>query len=101
MDNKEKILKAEELLKVNKQENVLNFFKKLSEDKQIKLAEKIDLKINPDYLRNVQLNNVINSMLKQKQNQKYLKKRLHTLNMLMNISCLMKLKKNIQSLEKM
>ena len=41
MDNKEKILKAEELLKVNKQENVLNFFKKLSEDKQIKLAEKI------------------------------------------------------------
>ena len=56
MDNKEKILKAEELLKVNKQENVLNFLKKL---------------------------------------------RLHTLNMLMNISCLMKLKKNIQSLEKM
>ena len=41
MDNKEKILKAEELLKVNKQENVLNFLKKLSEDKQIKLAEKI------------------------------------------------------------
>ena len=41
MDNKEKILKAEELLKVNKQENVLNFFKKLSEDKQIKLAEEI------------------------------------------------------------
>ena len=41
MDNKEKILKAEELLKVNKQENVLNFFRKLSEDKQIKLAEKI------------------------------------------------------------
>lgn len=41
MDNKERILKAEELLKVNKQENVLNFFKKLSEDKQIKLAEKI------------------------------------------------------------
>ena len=30
MDNKETILKAEELLKVNKQENVLNFFKKLS-----------------------------------------------------------------------
>ena len=45
MDNKEKILKAEELLKVNKQENVLNFFKKLSEDKQIKLAEKI-IKLN-------------------------------------------------------
>ena len=41
MDNKKKILKAEELLKVNKQENVLNFFKKLSEDKQIKLAEEI------------------------------------------------------------
>ena len=41
MDNKEKIIKAEELLKVNKQENVLNFFRKLSEDKQIKLAEQI------------------------------------------------------------
>ena len=38
MDNKETILKAEELLKVNKQENVLNFFKKLSEDKKVKLA---------------------------------------------------------------
>ena len=82
MDNKEKILKAEELLKVNKQENVLNFLKKLSEDKQIKLAEKI-INLNFEQLK------------------KYLKKRLHTLNMLMNISCLMKLKKNIQSLEKM
>ena len=50
MDNKEKILKAEELLKVNKQENVLNFFKKLSEDKQIKLAEKI---INLNFLGNI------------------------------------------------
>ena len=49
MDNKEKILKAEELLKVNKQENVLNFFKKLSEEKQIKVAEKI-INLNCDLL---------------------------------------------------
>ena len=41
MDNKEKILKAEELLKVNKQENVLKFFKKLSEDKQINQQKKL------------------------------------------------------------
>ena len=40
MDNKEKILKAEELLKVNKQENVLNFFRKLSEDKTNKISGK-------------------------------------------------------------
>lgn len=91
MDNKERILKAEELLKVNKQENVLNFFKKLSEDKQIKLAEKI---INLNF---EQLNKLY---AETKETPEISEKRLHILNMLTNINCLMKTKKNIQNLEK-
>ena len=86
MDNKEKILKAEELLKVNKQENVLKFFKKLSEDKQIKLAEEI---INLNF---EQLNKLY---AETKTEPEISEKRLHTINMLMNINYLMKLKEKI------